>query len=76
MEVRIGVHESQKEIVVELDKDVDADSIIVDIEKVVSSDDGMMWLTDRKGRRVGIPGSKVAYVEISVDSERSLGFGR
>ena len=36
-----------------------------------------MWLTDSKGRRVGIPTDKLAYVEISgPDADRKVGFGR
>jgi len=35
----------------------------------------MLWLTDRKGRRVGVPAAKVAYVEIgSPSEERRVGF--
>jgi hypothetical protein len=36
----------------------------------------MLWLTDRKGRRVGVPAAKLAYVEIgSASDERRVGFG-
>jgi hypothetical protein len=35
----------------------------------------MLWLTDRKGRRVGVPSAKLAYVEIGAEaSERRVGF--
>jgi hypothetical protein len=36
----------------------------------------VLWLTDRKGRRVGVPAAKLAYVEIgSPNEERRVGFG-
>ena len=36
-----------------------------------------MWLTDSKGRRVGVPTDKIAYVEISSDdAAHKIGFGR
>ena len=36
----------------------------------------MLWLTDRKGRQVGVPVDKIAYVEIgSADDGRRIGFG-
>ncbi|MGH9022112.1 MAG: DUF3107 family protein [Acidimicrobiia bacterium] len=36
----------------------------------------MLWLTDRKGRKVGIPVDKVAYVELGVeDVSKRIGFG-
>jgi hypothetical protein len=36
----------------------------------------VLWLTDRKGRRVGVPASRIAYVELGTPaSERVVGFG-
>ena len=37
--------------------------MVADIEKLLKTGDGVLWLTDRKGRRVGVPVAKVAYVE-------------
>ena len=38
--------------------------------------DGVLWLTDRKGRRVGVPVVKVAYVEVGAPAgDRRVGFG-
>ena len=44
---------------------------------MLDSGDGVLWLTDRKGRRVGVPVVKVAYVEVGAptSSERRVGFG-
>ena len=37
----------------------------------------MVWLTDVKGRRVGIPADRIAYVEIEEDgATQHVGFGR
>ena len=37
---------------------------------------GVLWLTDRRGRRVAIPTTQVAYVEVGAPSnERRVGFG-
>ena len=36
----------------------------------------LLWLTDSKGRRLGIPTDKLAYVEIAgADADRKVGFG-
>ena len=36
----------------------------------------VLWVDDRRGRRVAVPASKIAYVEIgSADGERRIGFG-
>ena len=35
----------------------------------------MLWLTDRKGRRVGVATSKIAWVEVGPEVEgRRVGF--
>jgi hypothetical protein len=43
---------------------------------MLQTGDGVLWLTDRKGRRVGVPVVKVAYVEVGApSSDRRVGFG-
>jgi hypothetical protein len=75
VEVRIGVTYTAKEIEVELPSDTDAGSVKGQIESALSSDDGVLWLTDRRGRTVGVPVGKVAYVEIGAPGdERRIGF--
>jgi len=54
----------------------DAEKLAEQIEAALGSDNGVLWLTDRRGRRVGIPASRVAYVELNTASEeRRVGFG-
>ena len=75
MDVRIGVTYTPKEIEVEVSDDTDRDQLIKTIEDAVSSEGRMLWLTDRRGRSVGVPSSKLAYVEIGADAgERRVGF--
>ena len=76
MEVRIGVTHTPKEIEVELADDADPTAVAADIEQALGDDTGILWLTDRRGRRVGVPSARVAYVEIgSPHEERRVGFG-
>jgi hypothetical protein len=50
--------------------------VVADIEKLLKTGDGVLWLTDRKGRRVGVPVVKVAYVEVGAPAgDRRVGFG-
>jgi hypothetical protein len=76
VDVRIGITQTPKEIEVELSDDAERDKVLADMEKLLKTGDGVLWLTDRRGRRVGIPVAKVAYVEVGAPSaERRVGFG-
>ena len=76
MDVRIGIVQSVKEIDVELPEDVDRDELVAQIEKNLATEGAILWLTDRKGRRVGVPAVKVAYIEVDAPStDRRVGFG-
>ena len=76
MDVRIGVTYTPKEIEVELPDDADRDAIMKDVEATLGGSDGILWLTDRRGRTVGVPAAKIAYIEIgSPKEDRRVGFG-
>jgi len=75
MDVRVGVTQAPKEIHLELADDVEQATIVSSVEAALAKGSGVLWLTDRKGRRVGIPAEKVAYVEIgSPNEDRRVGF--
>lgn len=75
MDVRIGVTYSTKEIDIEMPDDADRTKLRSEIEKALADDDSVLWLTDRRGREVGVPADKVAYVEIgSNEGDRRIGF--
>jgi len=74
VEIRIGVTQTPKEIEIELSDDV-ADELVEEITASVGREGAMLWLTDKKGRRVGVPTGKLAYVEIGAPrSDRRVGF--
>ncbi len=75
MEIRIGVTYSPKEIEIDMDDDSAGDALVEQISASVGEDGSMLWLTDKKGRRVGVPTAKLAYVEIGAPrSDRRVGF--
>lgn len=76
MEVRIGVVQSPREVVV--DVDVDGAKLAADLDAALEADDdAIFWLTDAKGRRFGVPLKRIAYVEIDgEDAPKQVGFGR
>jgi len=75
LDVRIGVTYTPKEIEVELSDDTDREQLISTIEEAISNEGKVLWLTDRRGRRVGVPSSKLAYIEIGAgEGDRRVGF--
>jgi hypothetical protein len=75
VEIRIGVTYSPKEIEIDLADDTSGDALVEQISASVGEEGTMLWLTDRKGRRVGVPTAKLAYVEIGAPrSDRRVGF--
>jgi hypothetical protein len=74
MEVRIGVVHTPKELNVEVEGS--ADELVAAVDKALADDDSVLWLTDSKGRRIGVPSARVAYVEIEADHDaKRVGFG-
>ncbi|HET9060172.1 MAG TPA: DUF3107 domain-containing protein [Acidimicrobiales bacterium] len=75
MDVRIGITQAPREIEVEL-ADTSADELAAKVEAAVTKGSGMLWLTDKRGRRVGVPAAKLAYIELDSGAEtRRVGFG-
>jgi hypothetical protein len=76
VDVRIGVTQTAKEIDVEMADDADREALVKEIETALGESDRVLWLTDKRGRTVGVPAAKVAYVEIgSPTDDRRVGFG-
>jgi hypothetical protein len=74
MEVRIGVVHTPKEIEIEVDGS--PDDVVSALDRALEKDDAVLWLTDTKGRRIGVPGERIAYVEIEGDHDaKRVGFG-
>lgn len=75
MEVRIVVSNVGREVMIEqADDQLDATRKLV--ETALSGAVDVLWLTDKRGRQVGVSSSKIAFVEIgSTDKDRKMGFG-
>jgi hypothetical protein len=70
MEVKIGVQNANRELVLDVDQSGD------DVEKALGHalENGVLSLTDTKGRRVLVPADKLAYLEIGSPSVGQVGF--
>ncbi|WP_433467553.1 DUF3107 domain-containing protein [Spirillospora sp. CA-142024] len=73
MQVRIGVQNVAKELVV--DTDQSADEVQDALAAALADPQGVLALKDRRAGRVVIPAGRVGYLEISEDEQRSVGFG-
>jgi len=75
VEVRIAVTQAPREITVDMGDDVDGDELVDEIRSAMTGDSNMLWFTDRRGRRVGVPIAKLAFVEIGASgADRRVGF--
>ena len=71
MEVRIGVQQSARELVLESTETPE------EVAKKVAAAlkaEGLLDLVDEKGHRVIVPSAKLAYVEIAALEPRRVGF--
>lgn len=72
MEIKVGIQYVNREVV------VDTDESAASVEKSFSDaveNSSVLTLTDNRGRRVMIPGAKIAYLELGEENARKVGFG-
>ena len=72
MEVKIGVQFAPRELV--LESGLTPEEVASAVSEALASDEGILQLTDEKGRRVIVPVAKLAYVEIAEANVRPVGF--
>ncbi|MBY6365935.1 DUF3107 domain-containing protein [Rhodococcoides corynebacterioides] len=71
MEVKIGISDSPRELV------INSAQTPEEVEALVSGSfggEGVLTLTDEKGRKFLVPAAKLAYVEIGPSDSRRVGF--
>ncbi|MGQ0615375.1 MAG: DUF3107 domain-containing protein [Acidimicrobiia bacterium] len=75
MDVRIGITYTARELEIELADDADPAAVKAAVDAAMA-DGGVLWLTDRRGRQIGVSVEKVAYVELGSDADKGrIGFG-
>jgi Protein of unknown function (DUF3107) len=76
MDIRIGVIQTAKEVVLDMGDTVDRAAVQSQINDVLGDEDKVLWLTDKKGRTVAIPSKRIAYVDLGAEEDkRKVGFG-
>jgi len=71
VEIRIGVQNVSREVLVETE--LTADQVAKKVDDAMLG--AALDLTDVKGRRVVIPANAIGYVEIGEEERRRVGFG-
>jgi hypothetical protein len=72
VEVKIGVQNASRELV--LDSSHSTDEVEKMVSEALRGDEGVLVLSDAKGRKVLVPTDKLAYVEIGSPTSGQVGF--
>jgi hypothetical protein len=72
VEIKIGVAESPRELV--LSSALTPDEVEKLVADALKQEEGVLSMTDEKGRRVVVPVSRIAYVDIAPADVRRVGF--
>jgi uncharacterized protein DUF3107 len=75
VDVRIGVTDHPREIGVTLADGTDRAAIKAEVEAALAGTSPTLWLSDEKGGEIGVPASKIAFVEIGPEVGSTIGFG-
>ena len=75
MIIRVGVGDIAKELEIELPPDAKVDEIKASIESALNGDLPVLWITDKDGRQVGVPASRITFVDIGTEVTPKIGFG-
>jgi 3-hydroxyacyl-CoA dehydrogenase len=73
VEVKIGIQNVARELVLESTQS--PEQVEAAVSEAIKSDLGLLTLVDEKGRRVVVPITKLAYIEIAEAESRRVGFG-
>lgn len=73
VEVKIGVQHAPREI--SLESGQSAEEIESAVADALDGNSEVLTLVDDRGRKILVPSSRIAYVEIGAPTARKVGFG-
>ncbi|GAA2108282.1 DUF3107 domain-containing protein [Microlunatus panaciterrae] len=71
VEIKVGIQHVNREIVLETSSTAD------DIEKALAkalASDGLLTLSDDRGRKVVVPAASIGYLDLGEENARRVGF--
>lgn len=72
MEVRIGIQNVSRELVVETD--ASSEDIEKTVAEAIENAKPLLSLTDRREKQIVVPVASIGYVEIGSDTKQTVGF--
>ena len=72
MEIKIGVVESARELLI--NSDLSPEAVEALVAEALDGKQSVLTLSDDKGRRFVIPSARISYVEIGAADARKVGF--
>lgn len=72
MDIKIGIQNVSREVTLESNQT--ADEVVALVDEALKTQ-GLLHLTDDKGRRVIVPAAQIGYVDLGVENVRRVGFG-
>lgn len=72
MQIKIGIQNSGRELVLESEETTEA--INQKVEKALADPSSTLQLTDEKGAVIIVPAGALAYIEIAAEQSRKVGF--
>lgn len=72
MQIKIGIQNSGRELVLESEETTE--SINQKVEKALADPASTLQLTDEKGAVIIVPSGALAYIEIAAEQSRKVGF--
>ena len=72
MEIKIGIKNVNREISLET---AESSESVEKSLRLALEEDGVLVLTDDKGRNVRIPARQIGYVDLGQEHQRPVGFG-
>lgn len=72
MEIKIGVNNIPREV--NIDAQASADEVEQALRTAIT-DDGLLVLTDEKGRKLMVPARQIGYLDLGQEHSRPVGFG-
>jgi hypothetical protein len=73
VKARIGIADAGREIEVEV---AGRDEVVEYLESAYREDVAILWFKNAKGRDIGVPLGRIAFVELVDDRDQAVGFGR